>query len=121
MRRGELADDTREEPVLPKRPTYSQNWKAYNEAQTNEGDEFIVLLKELCATLEQPLHVNGRPRYPISDMVFGVALKVYSTLSTRRAMSNIRSASAKGMMDCMPSFTSIHRYMEKPETEAGTD
>ena len=44
-----------------------------------------------------------------------MAVKVYSTMSGRRAMSDIRSAEAQGLLDKMPSVASCWRYMEKPE------
>ena len=94
---------------------YKQDWPAYNAAQVNEGDHFVTLLRELCDTVEQPEYNFGRPRLPLSDMLFGMAVKVYSLMSGRRAMSDIRSAEAKGYLDKAPSATSCWRYMEKPE------
>jgi hypothetical protein len=38
------------------RRTYPQNWPAYNAAQTNEGDKFQVLLRDLCCrAVPEPL------------------------------------------------------------------
>ena len=42
--------------------TYPQNWPAYNAAQTNEKDRFMVLLHDLCAGLPEPEQKRGRPR-----------------------------------------------------------
>ena len=89
-------------------------WSDYYKAQVNEGNDFVKLLRELCNTVEQPPHTNGRPRLPISDMLFSVAYKVYSTMSTRRFMSDIRDAETKGLMACLPSTTTIFRRMEDP-------
>ena len=89
-------------------------WSDYYKAQVHEGDHFVTLLRELCDTVEQPLHTNGRPRLPLSDMLFSVAYKVYSTMSTRRFMSDIRDAETKGLMACLPSTTSVFRYVEDP-------
>ena len=97
------------------RVTYSQDWPAYNAAQENEGDHFVTLLRELCDTVEQPEYNFGRPSLPLSDMLFAMGVKVYSTMSGRRAMSDIRSAEAQGLLDKMPSVASCWRYMEKPE------
>ena len=97
------------------RPTYRQDWPAYNAAQAHEGEHFHTLLRELCDTVAQPLQAGkGRPRLPLADVVFGIGLKVYSTFSGRRAMSNIRAAEANGLMDHAPSFTSVFRYLENP-------
>lgn len=65
-------------------------------------------------TVEQPEHVNGRPRRPLSDMIFGMAAKVYSTMSGRRAMTDVRNATAQGMIDKTPCYSTLYRYMEDP-------
>ena len=102
--------------TLPQpRKTYSQNWPAYNAAQTHEEERFVVLLRDLCDTIEQPPQTFGRPRLPLSDVIFGIALKVYSTKSGRRAMSGLRNAEANGLMDKAPSFTSTFRYLENSD------
>ena len=90
------------------------SWTAYNLAQTNEQELFGTLLRELCATVPQPAQGKGRPRLPISDMLFAVGLKVYSTMSGRRAMTDFRNAEADGLMDSSPSFSTAFRYMEDP-------
>ena len=102
--------------TLPQpRKTYSQNWPAYNAAQTHEEERFVILLRDLCDTIEQPPQTFGRPRLPLSDVIFGIALKVYSTMSGRRAMSGFRRAEANGLMAKAPSFTSTFRYLENPD------
>ena len=93
-----------------------QNWSAYNAAQINEGNHFATLLRELCDTIPQPPQQGrGRPRLPLSDMVFAVGQKGYSTLSTRRAMSGIKDAGADGLLEKAPSCTSVFRYLENPD------
>ena len=102
--------------VLPQpRRTYSQDWAKYNVARTHEQEHFVTLLRDLCDTIEQPPQTFGRPRLPLSDVIFGIALKVYSTMSGRRAMSGFRNAEANGLMSKAPSFTSTFRYLENPE------
>lgn len=97
------------------RMTYTQDWPAYNEAQTHEKERFVSLLRDLCNGIEQPPQTFGRPKLPLSDTVFTVAYKVYSTMSGRRFMSDCREAAVKGLVTKSPSFTSIFRYMENPE------
>jgi len=47
------------------RVTYKQKWPAYNAAQTEEKERFIVLLDALCKLVDQPMQANGRPpAYP---------------------------------------------------------
>jgi len=95
--------------------TYTQDWPAYNEAQTHEQEQFVSLLRDLCNGIEQPPQTFGRPKLPLSDTVFTVAYKVYSTMSGRRFMSDCREAAVKGLVTKSPSFTSIFRYLENPE------
>jgi hypothetical protein len=64
---GEKVTETVTETVTltkTKRTTYPQNWPAYNAAQTNEKDRFMVLLRDLCAGLPEPEQKRGRPRLP---------------------------------------------------------
>jgi len=95
--------------------TYTQDWPTYNEVQTHEQERFVVLLRELCDGILQPAQTFGRPKLPLSDIVFTVAYKVYSTMSGRRFMSDCREAAVKGLVTKSPSFTSIFRYLENPE------
>ena len=97
------------------RVTYRQDWPAYNAAQTHEQELYGQLLRELCDAIPQPPQKMDRPRLPLSDMLFAAGTKVYSTMSGRRAMTDVRNAQASGQLDNTPSFTSIFRYLEKPE------
>ena len=95
--------------------TYPQAWPAYNAAQTNEKDKFLSLLFDLCRGIENPeTRGAGRPRLPLSDAVFSAAFKVYSTVSGRRFMSDLRDAQAKGYISATPHYNSIFNYLESP-------
>ena len=96
------------------RPTYPQDWPAYNAAQAHEQEMFNLLLREMCDTVPQPPQGFGRPRLPLSDVLFGIGIKVYSTMSGRRAMTDFRDAQARGQFSKAPSFTSTFRYLENP-------
>lgn len=97
------------------RKTYPQNWKAYNAAQTNEKTEFMNLLRDVCSGLvEVTERKKGRPRIPIQDAMFAVCYKIYSTLSCRRFMTDLRSAVAKGYIRRAMHFNSIFNYLEDP-------
>jgi transposase len=97
--------------------TYSQPWSAYNEAQTSEQDRFQSLLHDLCSGLGsiQDRQKNGRPRLPISDAVFNITFKVYSTVSQRRFMSDLRESHRRGYISKVPHFNSISNYLDNPE------
>jgi len=96
------------------RKTYPQVWPAYNAAQTNEKDKFLMLLNDLCRGVEEPPQNSpmGRPRIPIADALFMVCFKIYSTFSGRRFMSDLRAAQDKGYVSRTPHFNSIFNYLE---------
>ena len=95
-----------------KRITYPQNWKAYNTAQINEQALFMKLLSDLCKNVDEPLYTFGRPRLQLKDMVLSSALKVYSTFSLRRFMTDTKVAVEKGYVAKQSSFTAVGKYMQ---------
>ena len=114
IQREELADGSVAK-TRAVRATYKRDWPAYNSAQSHEGEHFVTLLRALCDTVPQPPQRGpGRPRLPISDVLFAVMVKVYSTMSTRRAMSDLRAAHADGVLDRLPGFASLFRFLEDP-------
>jgi len=54
----------------------------------------------------------GRPRLSLADIIFSSTFKVYSTVSGRRFMSDLREAKARGFLAKMPSYNSVFRYLE---------
>jgi transposase len=92
--------------------TYSQEWSAYNAAQVNEKDQFQSLLRELCKGVGEPSQTVGRKRLPFEEMLFATTFKVYSTMSQRRFMSDLRDAQTKGYISKVPHFNSISNYLE---------
>jgi transposase len=95
--------------------TYTQEWATYNAAQTHEQEHFVILLRDLCNGIPQPEYKFGRPRLPLSDVIFSVVYKVYSTMSSRRFMTDLREAEASGLVSKSPSLTSGFRSLENPE------
>ena len=95
--------------------TYTQDWSAYNKAQTQEGELFLKLLADLCSGIENKHYVFGRPTLPIGDMVFSSALKVYSTFSLRRFVSDMKTAKEKGFIDNVCSYVTVSNYMRNSE------
>ena len=115
LQRERLEDGTTIGVIEAVEVRHDQTWSTYNASQVYEGELFENLLREFCDTVPQPPQATGRPRLPLSDMIYGLGLKVYSTRSTRRAMSEIRKAVDKGMMDREPYFTTPIRYLEKSD------
>lgn len=97
------------------RKTYSQNWPAYTKAQVNEKAKFLELLFALCELIDEPPQHMGRPRIPLPDRIFSSVFKVYSTLSGRRFMSDLREARQRGYVSTVPNFCSISRFLESED------
>jgi transposase len=100
------------EPTKTKRKTYPQVWPAYHKAQTQEKAQFLYLLYQLCQGIGEPAQYTGRPRLPLEDMIFTMAYKVYSTVSGRRFMTDLRDAHAKGYLSELPSYNSMFDYFQ---------
>jgi transposase len=97
------------------RITYAQDWPVYNEAQTHEQERFVILLRDLCDGIEQPEYKFGRPRLPLSDVVFGLVFKAYGTMSGRRFTCELKEAESRGLISKAAHYNSAFRYLENPE------
>lgn len=100
------------ETVKVTRKTYTQNWPAYNAAQTQEKSRLQALLYELCRAIPEPEQHRGRPRLSLADIIFASTFKIYSTVSGRRFQSDLREAQRRGYLSRMPSYNSVFRYLE---------
>src|SRR6267142_3094178 len=100
------------ETVKVTRKTYTQNWPAYNAAQTTEKTHLQALLYELCRTIAEPVQQRGRPRLSLADIIFASTFKIYSTVSGRRFQSDLQEAKRRGFLSKMPAYNSVFRYLE---------
>jgi len=101
---------------VTKRKTYPQKWAEYNTAQVNEKDYFQALLAGLCSEIPTPPQSGkGQRRLPLADVIFATTFKVYSTVSGRRFMSDLRESKERGYVDSTPHYNSIFNYLENPE------
>jgi len=99
--------------AVPIPPTYRQNWPQYNEAQQTEKRRFRVLLFDLCAGLADPPQPGpGRRRTPMADMAFACALKVFTTLSSRRFACDLADAHQLGYLSHLMNSVSVCSYLE---------
>ena len=74
--------------------TYSQNWSAYNEAQTHEKERFLDLLHDLCSGVSEPVAEEERTPAPaasgcalcglLQDLQHGVCPPLHERSSRRR-------------------------------------
>src|ERR1051325_2894934 len=108
--KGETETTTTTETVKIR---YNQVWAAYNNAQTNEKARFLSLLADLCSGIDEPIQTMGRTRLPMADMIFAAAYKVYSTVSSRRFMTDLKEEYVKGRISKMPCFNSINARSEE--------
>jgi transposase len=100
-------------PAVPKKPTHKQNWSMYNEAQQTEKYRFQKLLFDLCRGLPNPKQSGpGRRRTALADMVFAAALKVYTTVSSRRFACDLKDAHDGGYLSQLMNSMSVSSYLE---------
>ena len=104
-------------PVQWPRKTYAQpNWPAYEAAQVNEKDEFLGLLHDLCSRIKEPERKGrGRPPVLLADAVYAACLKVFTTLSVRRFMSDLRAAHERGYLSRVPNPCHVSRTLESDD------
>ena len=99
------------------RVTYSQNWKAYNESQTQEITLFDQLLKDLVKSIDEPEREGrrGRPQLSLSDELFCSIQKVYSQLSQRRAHTLYRNAEEREQVIHVPHFNAVGKLLNRED------
>jgi transposase len=99
--------------VVPKKPTYKQNWSMYNEAQQTEKYRFQKLLFDLCRGVPNLKQDGpGRRWTPLADMVFACALKVYTTVSSRRFACELQGAHSDGYLSHLMNSVSVCSFLE---------
>jgi hypothetical protein len=103
--------------TIPARPSYRQNWPAYNLAQATEKRRLQVLLAEICRGLPQrqrPPRTPGPKPHRTGDAVFAMAFKVYCGLSCRRFSTDLRDAHAKGHISRPVPGVKVPAFLEDP-------
>jgi transposase len=120
LRRERTADGTvveQQEFKWREEKTYTQNWPAYNAAQTTEKHRFQELLFDLCSGVSEGDRQpgRGRPKTPLADMAFATTFKVYTTLSSRRFACDLRDAQGKGYLTPSIHFNAINAFLESAE------
>ncbi len=96
-----------------KKPTYPQNWPAYNAAQTSEEKELKELLAKICETIEEPPPKKGRPRVSRKVIVFAACIRSYHGKSSRRSSTAIRDCEGKYIVRA-PHFNTILKHLSEP-------
>lgn len=98
-----------------KKVTYSQNWRAYNQAQTSEIGLFDDLLRDLVSGVEEKPQKMGRPRASDRDLLFCAIQKVYSQLSSRRAHTLYRNANEREQITKPPSYNMVNIFLNRED------
>ena len=100
LKRERLSDGTVVEQQTFKwteKKTYTQDWPAYNEAQSTEKHRLQVLLADLSRTVPELEYAGtGRKPIPIADRIFACAFKVYCGMSCRRYACDMKDAHERG-------------------------
>jgi transposase len=101
---------------VPKKPSYPQNWSAYNRAQAVEKHRLQALLAELCDTIPEPARTGvGRKPVPITDRLFSICFKVYCGLSTRRTACDLNDAHDRGHLSRPIHHSKVCHFLADPE------
>ncbi len=104
------------ETVKVTRKTYAQDWPRYNAAQCAEKATVQALLRALCDGIVTPPHPGRGPKpIPLSDAVYGMTMKVYTTVSGRRATTDLEECERAGHMTKAPRYNTTFDYFAKPE------
>jgi hypothetical protein len=75
----------------------------------------LPLAWDLCQTIDRPEHRRGRPRVPIGDAVLASIMKVFSTKSSRRSVTRLKSAYEHGYFEKPVTFNTMSEYLRKPQ------
>ena len=97
------------------RKTYSQDWKNYNLAQQKEKEIFMKLLSDITSRINNKTYEFGRPSNNISDTIYSMVFKVYSTFSGRRFSTDLKIAKENGFAEQKIPYNSMFRYFQKKE------
>jgi hypothetical protein len=57
----------------------------------------------------------GRTRLPLRDMIYAAVYKIYSTVSSRRFMTDLKEEYLRGRISKLPNYNSINHYLDMPE------
>jgi len=101
--------------IATKKEKYCQQWSSYDKATTNQKFIFMKLLSDLTSLVKQPEYSKGRPSLPMSDMIYASVMKVYTTFSLRRSMSDIEIAQSNDYLSTIPCYSSIGHFMQKED------
>jgi len=97
-----------------------RNWAGYNKAQTLEGVFFVKLVAKFVDALdeEELWKGNGRPPFPMKDIIKCLLVLEYFTLSSRRTISILNLLKDDLKLSQVPHFNTLLNYRKKKEVRA---
>ena len=101
---------------IVKRATYKQDWSKYTKAQEQEKEHFLRLLADAVKNIETDQGIMGRPKAFLNDVIYSMVFKVYSGLSGRRFISDMRISKDFGYIQKDIPNTTLRDYFNKEET-----
>jgi transposase len=110
-----LVESKRHTLDAKQKPTYSQNWTPYNQAQRNEKSKLQELLFQLCQLIDEPPQTMGRPRATLADIIFAACVKIYSGLSGRRNQTDLEEALRRGYLSKALHYNTLSKYLERED------
>jgi transposase len=112
---GEVNNDGTVTITKTIKKTYPQDWKAYDKATVNQKTLFMKFLKDLTDNFQQPEYKFGRPSLPFNDMLYSSIMKVFTTFSLRRFMSDMEIAREKEYVNCKPCYASVGHFLQRED------
>ena len=102
--------------TFTERKTYTQNWRAYNLAQSTEKHRFQELLFDLTRGVPEPARKPGAGRKPhtIKDSLFTMTMKVYGMFSSRRSSCDFKDAHGDGYTANNVPGMKVNSFFENP-------
>jgi transposase len=102
--------------TFTEKKTYSQDWPAYNHAQSIEKDRLQELLFDLCQSVDNTIRPGpGRKPHSKRDSIFAMVFKVYCQFSSRRFSSDLRGAHRVGFLSRKFAGAKVAHFMENAE------
>lgn len=102
---------------LTENAKYTQEWKEYNLAQTQEKQLLYKLLDELLNVVPTRAYTFGRPRKSLRDMIFSCMIKTYANASARRIISDLELARKASYIQNVPHFNTVLNYFNDSEMQ----
>lgn len=97
----------------PKKKPKPRNWNKYSINQTTEKPRFLQLLSLLINSadiIEKP-YIFGRPSISLKDIIKCCSIKVYTGLSCRKVIPELKDAFDIGIINHVPHYNLLNGYL----------